>query len=233
VAALFALVLFRKWATRVLGVVALGGLWFISQALFTAVIGIVVLGGLVWLAGRFLSGTKLVVVAGLLLLGGAFFLAVALVAVSFSGKQAASRASGYSDMPASAPAAPPPAEVAKEESAGGKGRDRAADKTGNFLAQNAAGGVLEGVTPVALTLPAFERSTYASRELVTRERPFQPVLVYATSWAIFPLGIAWLACVVALLRAHARLLSDLWSRARARLARGPGTAPEPPPAERV
>jgi hypothetical protein len=229
-AAFFALVLFRSWTTRVLGAIAIGGLWFISQALFTAVIGIIVLGGLVWLAGRFLSGTKLVVVAGMLLLGGAFFLSVALVAVSFTGKRAASRASEYAEAPASVTVAPP-ADVAKEEGPGGKGRD-VAGKTGNFLAQNAAGGVLEGVTPVALTLPAYERSTYASRELVTRERPFRPVLLYATSWAILPLGVAWLACVVALLRAHARWLSDLFSRVRARLARGPTPAPEPPPVER-
>jgi hypothetical protein len=233
VAALFALVLFRGWGRRALGAVAFAGLWFVSQALFVGVLGVIVLGGLVWLAGRFLSGTKLALVAGTLLLGGGFFLALVLVGVSLTAKRASYRAEEY----ASAPASPPPgqpAEVSKDEVSGGAARGRA-DKTGNFLAQNAAGGVLEGVTPVALTLPAYERSTSASRELVTRERPFRPALIYATTWALVPIGVAWLVCVAALLRMHARFLGDLWSRARARLARGPAaaSAPEPPPIERA
>jgi hypothetical protein len=219
IAAVVALVLFRGWGRRALGAAVLGGLWFVSQALFVGVIGVLLLGGLVWLAGRFLSGTKLVLVAGTLLLGGSFFLALAFVAVSLTAKRGVSRSEEYA-----APSAPARAvEVSKDEPSGG-----AQDKTGNFLAQNAAGGVLEGVTPVALTLPAYERSTYASRELVTGERPFRPVLFYVTTWAIVPLGVAWLVGAAALLRMHARFLGELWSRMRARLARGPASAEAPP-----
>jgi hypothetical protein len=93
-------------------------------------------------------------------------------------------------------------------------------RRGNFMAQDAAGGVLEGVTPVALTLPQYERSVYATRELVTRERPFRPVLVYATAWATWPLAAGWLFCVVALLRIYYPLMLGLSARIRERLARG-------------
>jgi hypothetical protein len=225
-AAIFAVILLRGWGRRALGTVVLGGLWFISEMLFVGVMGLIALGGLVWLAGRFLSGKKLALLAGALLLGGGFVLALVLLAIGLAPKRAAYRSDESGAMPANAPAAPP-VESAKDEAVGA-GRAKVRDQTGNFLAQNAAGGVLEGVTPVALTLPAYERSTYASRELVTRERPFHPVLVYATAWALIPLGIAWLACLAALLRLHASFLADLWFRARARLARGPTPAQSPP-----
>jgi hypothetical protein len=99
------------------------------------------------------------------------------------------------------------------------------------MAQDAVGGVLEGVTPVALTLPQYERSVYATRELVTRERPFRPVLFYATAWAAWPLGIGWLLCIGALVRIYRPALLAFSTRVRERLARGSAapSADSPPP----
>ena len=97
------------------------------------------------------------------------------------------------------------------------------------MAQDAAGGVLEGVTPVALTLPQYERSVHATRELVTRERPFRPVLVYATASAVWPLVIAWLTCIGALIRLYRPAIVALSQRIRARLARGSSAPVVPPP----
>jgi hypothetical protein len=187
--------------------------------LFVGVTGVLVFIGLVWLAGRFVSGKKLSLLIAALIVGGGFCLLVALVAVGLRSKASAPREMEYASAPASAPPARDESEMKEQGASAGKGK--AADRTGNFLAQNAAGGVLEGVTPVALALPAYERSAYASRELVTRERPFRPVLVYMTTWAMLPIGIGWLACFVALLRFHATELRSAWSRVRARLARGP------------
>ena len=234
-AAVFAVVILRGWLRRVLGAIVLGGLWFISEPLFVAVMGLLALSGVVWLAGRFLSGKTFVFVTVLLVGGGAFFLLIGFLAIGLRSKQFAPMASESAPLTASAPAR----EEQYRDDAPGGSKDKA--RTGNFLAQDAAGGVLEGVTPVALTLPAFERSTYASRELVTRDRPFHPVLLYATAWAMLPAGIGWLFCLAALLRLHAQLLGGLWTRARARLARGPSgpgattaqaaqVAPETPPA---
>jgi hypothetical protein len=115
-------------------------------------------------------------------------------------------------------------------SGGARGKDEAYGRRGNFMAQDAAGGVLEGVTPVALTLPHYERSVYATRELVTRERPFRPVLVYATSWAAWPLVLGWLVSIGALLWLYRPAIVALSARIRARLARGssaPAAAPPP------
>jgi hypothetical protein len=137
----------------------------------------------------------------------------------------------HEPMPASAPAevsaemreqgAASGAGAARDDAPpGAKSKGEAYARRGNFMAQDAAGGVLEGVTPVALTLPQYERSVYATRELVTRERPFRPVLVYATAWAAWPLGMGWLLCMAGLLWIYRPLLRALAMRVRARLARG-------------
>jgi hypothetical protein len=91
------------------------------------------------------------------------------------------------------------------------------------FAQNAVEGVLQGVTPVALTLPAYERAVHPRRELVTRERPFKPAVLYVTTWAIAPVALAWLACVAALAWSLRRELEALRDRVRARIDRGPTT----------
>jgi hypothetical protein len=232
----------RGWVPRVLGAIALGGLWFIAEPLFVAAIGVIVLGALVWALGRLLSGKKLALALALLVMGGGFVLLVALVSVAVVPKYRS--AERHEPMPASAPSEVS-AEVSEPSREAGGAADRndaptgAAAKSyarrGNFMAQDAAGGVLEGVTPVALTLPQYERSVYATRELVTRERPFRPVLVYATAWVAWPLGMAWILCVALLVRMYRPALRDLVARARERLSRGSpppsaGFPPEAPPA---
>jgi hypothetical protein len=104
--------------------------------------------------------------------------------------------------------------------------ERSKDATGNWLAQSATGGVLEGVTPVALTLPTFVHSMSASRELVTRERPFQPSLVYVTDWALWPLALVWLAAAALLVRAYRESFGEA-----SRWIRGHLVKPQAKPAE--
>ena len=95
------------------------------------------------------------------------------------------------------------------------------DATGNFLAQTAVGGVLQGVTPVALSLPGYARTVNASRELVTKERAFRPVLVYVTSTALWPLVILWLAGALLLAAAHRVPIAGAYRRVAERLAKRP------------
>jgi hypothetical protein len=220
-AAIVAAIVLRGWLRRALGAIALGGLWFVSEGLFVAMMGLAAVSGLIWLARRFLSGKRLVTAVVFAVLGGAFFVLIGMTAVGFRSRQFAAQTQEYAGT--RVPSGYRAAKEADEPAA--KSEDKAVDRTGNFLAQTATGGVLEGVTPVALSLPAFERSVYASRELVTRERPFHPVLFYATAWALLPLAVAWLAALVALIRLHSDVIGGAWSRLRARLARGP-VAPE-------
>ncbi len=222
----------RTWRRRALGALSLAGAWFASKPLFVTAIGLMVCGGALWLASRLLSGAlrtlaklALAGVAGLtLLIGGGAFLTM--------GSRSASR----SDVSSATPAA-----ADYERSEGGTGsRHRNAEgrmgggALGNMLAQSAADGGLQGVTPVALTLPAFERAVYPRRELVTRERPFRPAVLYITTWTLVPAALAWIACVAALAWSHRRELEALRDRLRERLARGdaatPPTPPAPPPA---
>jgi hypothetical protein len=78
--------------------------------------------------------------------------------------------------------------------------------------------VLQGVTPVAITLPEYERAVYPRRELVTRDRPFRVSLLYVTNWAIAPLVGAWLIAVAALVWSFRREIESLRERLRARIA---------------
>jgi hypothetical protein len=235
IAIVVAFLFLRGSARRMLGAIALGGLWFIEEPLFVGAVGLILLGGVFWLLGRLLSGRKLAfAIAGLVMTGG-FVLLIAMVGVAM--RPAAKR-----PQLESAPAAPAMEASAEREEptvggaakqdvpSGARAKLESYARRGNFMAQDAAGGVLEGVTPVALTLPQYERSVYASRELVTRERPFRPVLVYATAWAVWPLVIGWLFCIGVLLRLYRRELLAISEKIRARLARGartPSVAPPP------
>jgi hypothetical protein len=86
--------------------------------------------------------------------------------------------------------------------------------------------VLEGVTPVALALPGYTRSVHASRELVTKDRAFRPVLIYVTSWAVMPLGILWLVAAIVVMRSQWGRVAEVYERVRARLATGPAEPAE-------
>jgi hypothetical protein len=207
----------RARALRFTGAAVLAGLWLAWPAGYVLVLLAMGCALAAWLLSRFLKGTALVVVLLFVLGGAGLFGLVAAFAV---GSRSASDVRSYDVAPASPAAIPSDAP---------RGPGGAGDKTGNFLAQNAEGGVLEGVTPVALGLPSYVTSLDASRELVTRDRPFRPVLVYVTDWALWPLEALWVAGVILLAVAHWREAADALRRARERLARSPADAAPPPP----
>lgn len=238
IAAIAAAIFLRGWGRRALGMIALGGLWFVSAPLFVGTIGLTIAVAFLWVLARLLSGKKLFLALFAAVIGGGLLLMLVVAATLSRPEIAAKR---REPMPASMPASPvadAPEEsraegamggaVAQKAMPGGGGKD-AYSRSGNFMAQNAAGGVLEGVTPVALSLPHYERDVYATRELVTRERPFRPVLVYATAWAALPLAALWFFAMGALSRLYRAQLSALFARFRASLARGSNTPGAPPP----
>jgi hypothetical protein len=78
-----------------------------------------------------------------------------------------------------------------------------------FLGNVAYGGgaAVQGVTPVALPLPSYERAVSVSRELVTKDRPLEPTLIYVTRTALWPLLVIWILCILF-------ALYRLWPRIR-------------------
>src|SRR5262249_21749364 len=84
-----------------------------------------------------------------------------------------------------APAAPPPKAMPESEAF-----------AGDVLSDSSDGGVVGGVTPVALAMPGYDHVVSMQTDLVTRERPFRARLVYFTDAATYPLWGAWAACVL-------------------------------------
>lgn len=213
-----ALLALRTARRRALGFVALSGAWLVAPGLYVGALCVMAAVGALWLAQRLLTGAlRTLARVGL---AGAALLALLVAGAATMGGMARHRDERV---------AAPTSAMLDEGGTGGRRESGAYGSViGNVLAQNAQGGVLQGVTPVALTLPAYERAVTLTRELVTRERPFTPRVVYVTTWATAPLEALWLACVLALAWSHRRELEALRERLKARLAQG--EAAEPPKA---
>ncbi|WP_437660525.1 hypothetical protein [Sorangium sp. So ce1182] len=199
----------RRRALRALGGLVMAGLWFVAPATFVALLVGIATAAAAWLVGRLFRGTSRAVAMVVLLGAGGLALLIGLFAVSAGRYQAGRWRSAY-ETAENAASAPSSARRAKDD-------DQV--KGGGSLAPG--GAVLEGVTPVALGLPSYARNLHVSRELVTRDRAFRPVLVYTTSAALVPLALLWLAGVAVLLNAHRAALMELYRRAATRLARRP------------
>ena len=215
----------RTTRRRLAGAVVLTGIWFASAPIFVFALGLLALGGLVWLLSRLLSGPKLISAVVGLVLVGLFVTVVALLGVATMGRSAAP------DAVAEAPASPP---MPSRDSASPAtdALDRTDDKrTGNWMAQHADGGVLEGVAPVALPLPSYGSSIRLTRELVTKDRPFHPVVYYVTEWVVLPLGALWLIVLGWLIRAHRDPLRAARQWLRGKLAKRPVEMPAPKAAD--
>ncbi len=241
-----AMLALRGWRKRTLGFVSLGGLWFLSPPLF--VTGFVAAGALgVGMLVRRLEVKPrrwAIAAAGLALIA----VGVPLLAISFSASKNASVIGGRlhdvttGQTPAQAVAG---AEVTDTPADEDGARDKtkmeafalngklAETRTGNFQAQIAHAGVIDGVRPVAFTMPGYARSVTVSRELVTPERPFAPRLFYVTDAMLALLALLWLASAGGLGWMHRLQLAALRDRLRA-LMTGPKpapAAPAPTPAE--
>jgi hypothetical protein len=190
---------FRNARTRAIASVCTGGLWFVSREGFVVAIAGLFLAGAVFLASRFLRGTRLLLVSGVLcvisLLGGRFALA--------SDATVESPREMIVDRP----------DLPRPEAAGGS--------TPTF-----SGDPKTDITPVSLSFPTSERYVQTSRQLVSSERPFVPRVLYVTSTVIAGLHVVWLGLVALLLWAHRERLLALKAKIVERLTRRP-TAPDP------
>ena len=246
----FAWITLKSRGARLLGGVVLAGLWGISPPSYWATIVTVVIAWGSVVAYRATRGTKMTTGRWAAVGGGAFV--AFLVLVSVLGRASKSvdlsettverdgRLGG--DLPRAAATTSTiddgkfKAKADKLESAnyGGKsgeinGKD-VEGQTGNFLAQTADEGILEGVKPVAIPLPAYATTVSVGRELVTRDRPLRATVVYVTDAALAPFGALWLIALVLLGYVHRMQLMAMRERVRRWLTPKPDLAPEPPAA---
>ncbi len=205
----------RTTKRRVAGAVVLVGIWFASPPVFAAALCLLAFGGLIWLLSRLLSGAKLVSAVIAIVVIGLFVTFLASLGLLVG------RSADYGAEPAAAPVV---RELPSKSSASADTTKVADGRTGNWMAQNAEGGVLEGVAPVALPLPSYASSIHLHRELVTKDRPFHPVVYYVTEWVVAPLGVLWLVVFGWLIAAHRASLRSAREWVRSKLAKRAGAA---------
>jgi len=200
---------------RVLGGLLLAALWFLWEPGFVLTLVALGLWALAWIVGRFLKGAARIAAA--IVLAGGFGL-VALIGLAAMSARSPMKSSDVEYEPSRASVAAPAATSGKSEGD---------ERTGNMIPAK-GGGVLEGVTPVPLPLPSYRHSTSSSRELVTKERPFRPVLVYVTEMAVAPLAVLWLIGLGVVLFAHRTRIGEGYRRMRDKLDKPTEGEPEAP-----
>lgn len=224
-AVLAAWIAFRTRLRRVLGAASLAGLWLVSPALFVVGLVVAAVAALFWLLGRLFRGNALLgarFAAGIM----SVFLSLCAMAVT------ASMRSRPSDVQVTGlEASDEEGRMGNRNNEGGSGRYATRgpssivnpQQIGNLFGGNDNNGaaLMAGVTPVAVTLPGYDHSVCARRELVTPQRPFRPVLYYITGWALLPVGLLWLLCIALLARSHRAELTAWVEQLRERIARGP------------
>jgi hypothetical protein len=205
----------RTRRRRALGGVVLGGLWFLSPALYVGALAALALGGLLWVLHAVLAGRAR---ATRWIATGVLAAAVAAVGLGLAtGWPHALRLSfDILDAGADRFAANDLSRI--DCLCGDEGPPRL-EALGN--------GVLrDEMETLALPMPRSDRTLEASRHLVTPERPFRPVVYYVTWLALAPLLLAWLACVLALAWSGRHDLAALRCRLESWAGRG-GDQPSP------
>jgi hypothetical protein len=192
---------FRTRKTRALGAVVTAGLWFVSREGFVLASGGLFVVGAIFLASRFIRGTRLLVASG----------AVVLVAL-FGGRWALT--DGATNEPAREMFADHPQVPSPEITHAAVAADGSLDTKA-------------GITPVSLSLPTSERYVQASRQLITQDRPFVMRIVYITANLVTGLHLAWLFLVGLLGYLHRERLTGLRARLLDRLTRRPDPTAAP------
>ncbi len=240
-----ACVALRGRGRRALGAAALGGLWFASPGAYFATLCVMALGVVAWTVWRLTAAASRRRVTWTVAATTAAAIGILIVAPSAS-RSPALRASDPRDATLAMAGdqagymmqVPLAASTQREDDSSHANSIGALDKKvvatpiapmpaqgqamahgADMLTTGGNGGVLGGVTPVALALPSFSRTVVVESELVTPERPFRPRVVYVTSAALMTLGAAWLLCIALLawtLRAEGR---EVLRRMRERLAK--------------
>ncbi|MFH1434925.1 MAG: hypothetical protein ABIJ56_04320 [Pseudomonadota bacterium] len=201
IALFMGLLLFPGGRAKIAGVITMAGIYFLNAPLFVALVVVTIAIAFVVLILRKFHAWKRVlafgIVAALLVVIAvvlSIFLAVAGSSMKYE-KHAAmeDKARFMTQMDSTSNVW-----VGEEEGMGQRGS--AVQQKINQ--QIAIGNVpyaelasVKGVTPVALPTPSYDRSVNVSRELVTKDRPLAPTLLYVTRNALWPLLVIWILCL--------------------------------------
>ncbi|MGD0526457.1 MAG: hypothetical protein ABSE49_15000, partial [Polyangiaceae bacterium] len=231
-----ALLALRGRLRRALGAVALGGLWLLSPGGWMLLVGAGVVSAAAWATARLLPrGPRLAAWAAIGVLAFAFGIAT-------MSHRAPSHHATVATTVTNVPVAGDQKNAELDKMKVAPDQDASVAQSAQaIVAQGQAwygevnarvaldGGIVQGVAPVALSLPAYERSITISRELVTRDRPLTLHLLYVTTTGLVPLVGLWLACLLGLVRLHAGEIARLVRLLRERLARRPEADPTTAP----
>lgn len=220
--ALAAALALAGWKKRALGTASLFGLWFVMKPLFVVALGVGV-AALVWPLFARLGKVTRRVTLGLGLLAS-LVLGLTFVETRASMKSAADAVSLARSEPAAHDFRGDVDQTEQNLPAQMQGQAMK-EKRAEFgmigLADNGAvtrAGMLDGVRPVALSMPGYARTASASRQLVTPSRAFRPVVYYVTDGGLALLGLLWLASAGALVWLSRERLRALRDKLRAALA---------------
>lgn len=193
---------FRTRKTRALGALVTAGLWFVSREGFVFASGGLFVVGAIFLASRFIRGTKLLVASGGILV-------VALFGGRFALTDGTATAEPAREMFVERPQIPSP------------------EITHAAVAPDGSLDTKAGITPVSLSIPTSERYVQSSRQLITKDRPFAMRIVYVTSGLLAFLQVGWLAMVGLLAYMHRDRLAGLRHRIIERLTHRPDPTAAP------
>ncbi|CAN5693152.1 hypothetical protein BH09MYX1_BH09MYX1_53220 [soil metagenome] len=99
-------------------------------------------------------------------------------------------------------------------------------KLGNFRAQLSQSGMVDGVRPVALSMPSSHNQVFVQTEMVSAGKPFSPTIYYVTDTGLLVLGILWLTGAASLAWSERERLKAARQKMRAWLT--PDPAPPSP-----
>jgi hypothetical protein len=203
---------FRTNKTRALGAAVTAGLWFVSREGFVFASGGLFVVGAIFLASRFIRGTRLLIASGGI-----------LVAALFGGRWALTDATGYEHNSSPTVTAWTP----QKEMFVDHPQLPSPEITHAAVAADGSLDTKAGITPVSLSLPTSEHYVQSSRQLVTKERPFAMRIVYVTQNLVTGLHLAWLFMVGLLGWLHRDRLAGLRARIIERLTQKPDPTAAP------
>jgi len=219
--ALAAALALSGWKKRALGAATLFGLWVVAKPLFVVALA----GGVVSLAwpvfarlGKSARRATLALAAlGVVVIG-----VPALVTTASKSEVAVAGARAVDAEQKNEPTTPEMHESALDQRANAHVTNVAADGRGDvtmtLAGQFGHAGMLDGVRPVALTMPGYAHAAVVSRQLVTPSRGFEPVVYYVTDSGLALIALAWLACAAGLAWLSRERLRALRDAARDALA---------------